>query len=52
MNGDQFWDLLTPDCVIIDNTGKRFKREEYRQFMEEFLSAHTDYHLVIEHVIA
>ena len=51
-NSNQIWNLLTPDCEIIDNTGKRYNVRDYKQFMDEFLSAHPDYNLFIKDLIA
>jgi len=51
-NFDPIWDTMTPDCVIVDETGKLFTKEGYRPRLDEVLGAFPDYHLVIEDLIA
>ena len=50
-NFDAIWDTIAPDCVIVDETGKVFTKDGYRQRLNEVLAAFPDYHLVIEDLI-
>lgn len=45
-------ELISPDCVILDWTGKEFTKEEFIPTMEGFVGAFPDFHLVIEDLIA
>ena len=51
-NRDAAHALISPDCVILDWTGKKFTKEEFIPTMEEFVGAFPDFHLVIEDLIA
>jgi steroid delta-isomerase-like uncharacterized protein len=45
-------ELISPDCVILDWTGKEFTKDEFIPTMEEFVRAFPDFHIVIEDLIA
>ena len=49
---DAAYELISPDCVILDWTGKEFTKEEFIPTMQDFLGAFPDFHLVIEDLIA
>lgn len=51
-NREAAHNLLSEDCEILDWTGKLFKRNEFIQVMEEFVSAFPDFHLTIEDLMA
>ena len=51
-NHQDMFNVLSPDIVIVDETGKQFGKKEYvERFQYVFLPAMPDYHLVIEDVI-
>lgn len=45
-------ELVSPDCVILDQTGKVFTKEEFIPNMDDLVRAFPDFHLVIEDLIA
>lgn len=52
-NHAAFWEVMAPNIVITDETGRQFNKQEYREWLEgAVLSAFPDYHLVIEDLIA
>jgi steroid delta-isomerase-like uncharacterized protein len=51
-NPQAIFNALSPDVVIVDETGKQFGKKEYvRLFKKVYLPSMPDYHLVIEDVI-
>ena len=51
-NGAPFWEILAPDCVIHDQSGRLLTVQEFGQGMEEFVRAYPDFQVVIEDLIA
>ncbi len=47
-----FWKAVSPDCMLLDNFGKKYTKEQYIQFMEVYDDAVPDYQMVIEDLIA
>ena len=45
-------ELISPNCVILDWTGKEVTKDEFVPTMAEFVGAFPDFHLVIEDLIA
>jgi len=51
-NHTAFWEVMAPDCIIQDESGKIFKKQEYRQWLEGIMNVFPDYNLVIEDLLA
>ena len=51
-NLNAFFELVTPDCEILSWDGSVFEKQAFKQYMDEFIRAFLDYHLVIEDLIA
>ena len=51
-NTNVFWEAVSPECVILDNFGKKYTKEEYIRFMEAYDKAVPNYQMNIEDVIS
>jgi steroid delta-isomerase-like uncharacterized protein len=51
-NGAPFWEILAPNCVIHDQSGRPLTVQEFGQGMEELVRAYPDFQVVIEDLIA